>query len=91
MNRIIRINNEALPSTAKQFAYDGCHLIKIIETRKDLKDAKEGGWDILPLSKLERTFERSCCCRSVSNWNDSHTYVAQNEEMRFEIDEEQTK
>lgn len=76
---MLYINNE--PTTAKEFAFDGCHKIYLIEDEEDKKEALSLEYDIfLPIEQLEETFNTSCPLRFISNWKLTKTYVAQCEE-----------
>jgi hypothetical protein len=68
----------------KEFAYDGCHKIYIIEDENDLKDALECGYDILPISELLTQYNRSCELRFISNWKLTIRYVGQFEKLNIE-------
>ena len=76
------LNDETI--TAKQFAYDGCHKIYLIEDNEDYEEAKHG-YDILPISQLRNTFFDSCELRFVSNWKLTKHYVEQFQEANFEF------
>ena len=36
-----------------KFAYDGCHKIYIIENEEDVKECKELGYEIYPISEIK--------------------------------------
>lgn len=71
-------------TNAKQFAYDGCHKIYIIEDENDLNKAKEIGYNILDIKELKETYLNSCELRFISNWKLTKKYVRQFEEAVFE-------
>lgn len=79
----MKINN--LKVTEKYFAYDDCHKIYIIEDKEDLKEAKEIGYTILPIEKIEETYKNSCELRFIYNWNLDKTYARQYETANFEF------
>ncbi|OLN21888.1 hypothetical protein BTO30_12375 [Domibacillus antri] len=68
----------------KEFAYDGCHKIYIIESESDKRDAVETGYDIYPINELESAFRNSCGLQFISNWSLNKTYAGQFEETIFE-------
>ena len=67
----------------KQFAYDGCHKMYIIEDSEDLDNALNYNYDILPIEKLEQTYENSCELKFIHNWKLDKCYVAQFENAEF--------
>lgn len=71
-------------TNAKEFAYDGCHKIYLIEDNKDKEMALDLNYEIRPIEELERTFECSCSLRFIHNWKLDKTYVAQFEDAIFE-------
>lgn len=68
--------------TAKQFAYEGCHKIYLLDD-DDVADAIDTGYDIYPIEQLEGVFDGSCELRFISNWKLDKQYVAQFEEALF--------
>jgi len=72
----------------EKFAYDDCHKIYIIETKKDEIEAFENDYIILPIEEIERVYNRSCGLRFIHNWKLNKTYVAQFENAVFEYGEE---
>ena len=69
---------------AKQFAYDACHKIYLLEDDVDFEEAKLG-YDILPISILEQTFWSSCCLRFIANWKLTEDFIEQGEaDVSFE-------
>ena len=69
---------------AKQFAYDGCHKIYLIEDTDDLKDAKDIGYDIYDIELLKETYDDSCSLRFINNWKLTEQIVPQFETAKFE-------
>ncbi len=70
-------------TNAKEFAYDGCHKIYLIEDEEDKRDALDYGYEIRPIKELKKTFECSCPLRFIHNWKLNKTYVAQFERAIF--------
>lgn len=69
----------------KQFAYDGCHKIYLIENEENLEQAKASGYDIYPIKELEEKFNNSCGLRFINTW-DLETIVPQCvEDVKFEM------
>jgi hypothetical protein len=64
-------------TTAKQFAYDGCHKIYLLESENDVWEARDCGYDVLPISGLRKTFYNSCGLQFISNWKLDKDYVRQ--------------
>ena len=73
----MKINGETIK--AEEFAYDGCHKIYLIEDKLDREEAS-CGYDILPISELEYTFNKSCGLQFISNWKLSKSYADQGQE-----------
>jgi hypothetical protein len=70
----------------KQFAYDNCHKIYIIEDNEDLNVAKDCGYDIFDITELEDKYNNSCSLKFISNWKLDKEYVRQFEEnVEFEV------
>jgi len=68
---------------AKEFAFDGCHKIYLIEDKMDLNEANMV-YDILPISLIEKAFNESCGLQFISNWKLTKRFVDQFEEACFE-------
>ena len=78
----MKINGKEIK--AKQFAYDGCHKIYLIEDTDDLKDAKGIGYDIYDIELLKETYDDSCSLRFINNWKLTEQIVPQFETAKFE-------
>lgn len=78
----MKINGKEIK--AKQFAYDGCHKIYLIEDTDDLKDAKDIGYDIYDIKLLKETYDSSCSLRFINNWKLTEQIVPQFETAKFE-------
>ena len=63
--------------TQKQFAYDGCHKIYLLDDETDVKEALACDYEIHDISKLQETFYASCGLRFIHNWKLTKTYVNQ--------------
>ena len=59
------INNKTI--TAKEFGFDGCHKIYLINTEKDKSELLELEYNIYPIEKLEETYKNSCPMKFISN------------------------
>ena len=77
----MKINN--ITTKAKKFAFDGCHKIYLLESRKDEAEARDTGYSILPINELETAYEGSCDLRFINNWSLNKSFVAQFEEAEF--------
>jgi hypothetical protein len=56
--------------TAKEFGYDGCHKIYLINTENDKKELYEAGYtdaDFFPIDELKDKFEDSCSLKFIEN------------------------
>jgi len=71
-------------TNAKEFAYDGCHKIYLIESMNDLGEARDSGYDIHPISNLKNVFNDSCGLQFIYSWDLSNHYVKQFEDVCFE-------
>lgn len=78
----MKINGKEIK--AKQFAYDGCHKIYLIEDTDDLKEAKGIGYDIYDIELLKETYDDSCSLRFINNWKLTEQIVPQFETAKFE-------
>lgn len=77
-----------VPSTVKEFAYDGCHKCYIIETEEDKNVMTEIGYDFLPIIDLANTFNDSCPLRFINNASLTKSIVPQCEEyVKFIYDD----
>lgn len=79
---MIKVNNQEIKG--KEFAYDGCHKIYIIENDDDREKALEYGYSLYPIEELRQAFNDSCDLRFISNWSLGESYVAQFEDAIFE-------
>ena len=64
-------------TSAKEFAYDGCHKIYLLEQQQDRDEARDCGYDILSISRLQKTFDSSCGLQFIDNWKLDKCYVSQ--------------
>jgi hypothetical protein len=64
---------------AKMFAYDGCHKIYLLEDEQDLNEAASNGYELINISKLEKTFHKSCGLQFIDNWKLDKCFVSQGE------------
>lgn len=70
--------------TAKQFAYDGCHKIYLLENKSEVNEAREYGYNIFPISELKNAYDGSCGLRFISGWQpDFKQYVPQFDDAVF--------
>lgn len=77
----MKINGETI--SAKQFAYDGCHKIYLIEDEDDYQEARRG-YDIIPIEYIRRKWNESCGLQFISNWKLTKRYAEQFGEFCFE-------
>lgn len=80
---MLKINN--ITSNAIMFAYDGCHKIYLCHTGKEVMQAKRAGYELYDMSSIEECFDCSCSLRFISSWDLKTQYVAQFEDVHFEI------
>lgn len=73
-----------IPKNVKEFVYDGCHKIYLIENAEQKKELKEKGYiktDIWPIKLLAKVYDESCPLRFVSFWDlDKDSLINQCEE-----------
>lgn len=82
---VITKETKEIGENVKQFAYDGCHKIYLIENEENLRDAKASGYHIYPIEQLEEKFNSSCGLRFINTW-DLETIVPQcAEDVKFEM------
>lgn len=79
----MKINGQEV--SAKEFAYDGCHKIYLIENEQDRVMALEYEYDLYPISELSNKWYNSCDLRFINNWSLTKTYVEQFEEQGLVI------
>ncbi len=79
----MKIND--IPTAAKKFAFDGCHKIYLLESRKDVTEARQAGYGVLPIQDLQDVYENSCGLRFISNWSLTTSFAAQFENAEFAI------
>jgi hypothetical protein len=77
----MKIND--ITTTAKKFAFDGCHKIYVLESRKDETEARAIGYDVLPIDQLQDAYEDSCALRFISNWSLTTSFVDQFDNATF--------
>lgn len=65
---------------AKEFAYDNCHKIYLLENEIDRSDAVSCGYQILPIESLKQAFESSCELRFINSWDLKEDFVCQGED-----------
>jgi hypothetical protein len=78
----MKINGETI--SAKQFAYDGCHKIYLIEDEDDYQEARHG-YDIIPIAHIRHKWNESCGLQFISNWKLTKRYVEQFGKLCFEF------
>lgn len=79
----LHINDQKI--TAKKFAWDTCHKIYLIDTKKDEKTYLEYEYELFPIEELEDAYARSCSLRFISHGNlDLPNVVNQFETAVFE-------
>lgn len=79
----MKINNQTIK--AKEFAWDTCHKIYLIETPKERETFLEYEYDLFPIEELEKAYANSCELRFISHGNlDLPNVVNQFETAVFE-------
>jgi hypothetical protein len=78
----MRINGQE--TKAKEFAYDGCHKIYLIESENDRGEASDSGYEIHDIGSLKSMFHASCGLQFISSWDLSKHFVNQFEDACFE-------
>lgn len=66
--KLLKIGNRSVKN-AKGFVWDGCHKIYVFFTDAQVraeKDERGGDMDVLPMSKIEETFKKSCPLRFIN-------------------------
>lgn len=71
-------------TNAKQFAYDGCHKIYLIDDDEDENEMVELGYEVLPIELLISIWEDACPLRFISDVKLTKSFVSQCEEAIFE-------
>lgn len=73
-------------TNAKEFAYDGCHKIYLLNSQEQVDEAISYEYEILPIDCIESTYENSCDLKFISNWGTFESYVEQFEPALFGYD-----
>jgi len=60
---MITINGK--PISAKEFAFDNCHKIYLVNTKEDKAQLKEYGYDFFPIEDIKDAYEGSCGLRFI--------------------------
>ena len=79
----MKINN--MEVKGKEFAFDGCHKIYIIEDEEDKKNAESIGYNFYDIEDIEKYYNNSCELRFIRNWKLTKIYVKQFEKAVFEM------
>lgn len=79
---MLKINGKEV--LGKEFAYDGCHKIYILEDNNDKNKALELGYKVYPIEDIKSAYNNSCELRFISNWKLNKDYVKQFEKATFE-------
>lgn len=70
MSKLLKIGNKKISNNIKEFFYDGCHKIYLIEDSKDKKEFLEKHNytknDIYKIEDLEEIYNNSCSLRFIS-------------------------
>ena len=80
-----------MESKAEVFAFDGCHKIYLIEDENDIEEAREYGYDIYRIERLESAFRHSCPMRFIQDWNFKKSYIKQLEFIDVELKEKENE
>ena len=78
----MRINGKEVKG--KEFAYDGCHKIYILESGQDKRWARHYGYDFYPIENIKECYENSCDLKFIYNWKLNTRYCGQFEDAIFE-------
>ena len=68
----------------EKIAYDGCHKIYVLEDKEDIVEAKDMGYDIIPIKHIQEVYDSSCGLQFISNWQLDVSYADQFEDAVFE-------
>lgn len=72
---MITINGEEI--TAKEFAFDGCHKIYLINTKGDKAQYKEYGYNFFPIEDLKECYDNACGLKFISSADLKKKFVKQ--------------
>jgi hypothetical protein len=78
---MLKINDVEI--TAKNFAWDGCHKIYLINSDKERSEAESSGYTLFPINELPEVFDVSCGLRFINNWDLTGHVVRQFEDADF--------
>lgn len=65
------------------FAYDGCHKIYVCATKKEAMDMLDMGYELHPITSLERVYREACPLKFIETANLTYTYCPQCRKARF--------
>ena len=72
---VMKINGEEI--TAREFAWDGCHKIYLIDSEESRAELLGYGYDLYAIHELKKRFNESCGLRFISSGDLSRDYVPQ--------------
>lgn len=79
----IKITINGKPISAKEFAFDGCHKIYLINTKEDKAQLVEYDYDIFPIEDIKEVYEGSCSLRFIQDMTTFMDIVKQFEKAVF--------
>ena len=70
---------------AKDFAFDGCHKIYVMDDQIERKKFEKYGYDFFPIDDLQKAYEDSCGLRFISHADvEQKGFVGQGVDAVFE-------
>lgn len=54
---------------AEKFAFDGCHKIYLLESEKDIQEAKDNGYQVKNIENLPEVWKKSCPLKFINTWS----------------------
>ena len=72
--------------TSKEFGFDECHKIYLINSAKDKKELTDLGYKLFDIASLRLVYQNSCPLKFISNADlKGKNIVDQCEEAKFEL------
>lgn len=69
--------------TAKEFAWDECHKIYLINSEEDREKLIGYGYNLYPIKGLKKAYESSCMLKFIQDAFDFRDIVGQGEKAEF--------
>lgn len=69
--------------TAKEFAFDNCHKIYLVNNKDDKAQLLEYGYDFYPIEEIKEAFDGGCGLRFIQDMTTFNNIVGQFEPAKI--------